>query len=67
MDDNLVVWNFPRVHDPLTVEYTFWFKLDGTAPIEQVSSDILQALREAEIPGVVDGDFRLPFAKAYSE
>lgn len=64
-DDNLVVYNFPRVHDPVTVEYTFWFKLDGTETIESVSEDILYRLREADIPGVRDGEFYSPFAKAY--
>lgn len=68
MSDELVV-SRTLTSDPSrsTFEYTLWFTLDGTLPIEAVSAKILETLREADISGIASGEFRSPFAKEYPQ
>jgi len=65
----VVTYNEPAV--PLTgeesVEFTFWFKLDGTRDVAEVCDFILHVLENEEIEGIkYEPTFRSPFAKLYS-
>jgi hypothetical protein len=51
-----------------SVEFTFWFQLDGTRSVESVCANILSILEYERIPGVEYlNTFRSPFAKLYDQ
>ena len=50
-----------------SVEFTFWFKLDGTRDADDVCDQILAVLETSFIDGVeYKTTFTSPFAKLYS-
>jgi hypothetical protein len=50
-----------------SVEFTFWFRLDGTRDVESVCNEILGLLEHEKIRGVqYNNTFRSPYAKLYS-
>jgi hypothetical protein len=67
MRSELVVLAADHPAPDQTIEYVFWFKLDGTVPLKAVSALILAHLEAAQIPGVVNGEFHSPFAKEYDQ